>query len=793
MEIASEQSDLQSKIKSAEAYESHGLFDEAVALYQSILAEHPEIEREKRAEIEAKVKDLGKEMEDIEQEAAQDLSSADVSHIKTGLSIGESAPETLDSASAFRELGLYKEAIDEYQKLFGMEYPLDDFLSDLIECLFTIYSPEKAVEWVNHLVADYKLDKKDEATVRFELGAALEQRDHQELAASSFETVQKIDPVYPKIQEKIKSIEPGKRYESRYDYLLKNEIVTTDQLQKALAQSKKSKKSVEHVLMNQFRISKDEIGKSLSAYYNCPFKPFDPEMSIPYELLANLKKPFLLQDLWVPLHWEIDYIEILLDDPKDLRKMDHAKALFNTNKFTFSVGIKEDIEETINHFFAGKKKSASGKPDAAPVELDEMPDIGFEEEDEEEEDVADAYDESSSKVVRLVDQVLISAYRKNASDIHVEPCGIAKRTKVRFRIDGVCQDFTEVPNAFATAILSRIKIMSNLDISERRLPQDGKIKFKRRGVPPFELRVATMPTSGGFEDVVLRILAASGAMEIDDMGVTERNLRVLKRSIAKPYGLVLCVGPTGSGKTTTLHSALGAINTPERKIWTAEDPVEISQQGLRQVETHNKIGLDFARIMRSFLRADPDVIMVGEMRDYETASIGIEASLTGHLVFSTLHTNSAPETITRLLDMGLNPLNFSDAFICVLAQRLLRRLCKSCKKEYNPSKEEFDEIVDSYNPEHFKSTGIQHNNDLKLYAPVGCDKCNGSGYKGRLGIHEMMEGTAEIKRMIKKQASAEELYQQAASQGMSTLMQDGVLKVFQGITDMSEVRRVCIM
>jgi len=335
--------------------------------------------------------------------------------------------------------------------------------------------------------------------------------------------------------------------------------------------------------------------------------------------------------------------------------------------------------------------------------------------------------------------------------------------------------------------------MANLDIAERRMPQDGKIKFKRKGIPEFELRVATLPTAGGYEDAVMRILATSGAMQIEDLGLTERNYEMLKKAINKPYGIILCVGPTGSGKTTTLHSALHHINTPERKIWTAEDPVEISQEGLRQVEVKNKIGLDFARIMRSFLRADPDVIMVGEMRDYETASIGVEASLTGHLVFSTLHTNSAPETVTRLLDMGLNPLNFSDAFLVVLAQRLLRRLCKNCRRAYTPSKEEFDDLVNDYGPEEFAQTGIQYSSDLKLYAPVGCEQCNGSGYKGRMGIHELMDGSNEIKRMIKKQASAEELFRQAKKENMTTLMQDGILKLFKGMTDISEVRRVCVI
>ena len=334
--------------------------------------------------------------------------------------------------------------------------------------------------------------------------------------------------------------------------------------------------------------------------------------------------------------------------------------------------------------------------------------------------------------------------------------------------------------------------MSHLDIAERRLPQDGKIKFKRKGLRPFELRVATLPTAGGFEDAVLRILASAGAMKLDDMSLNDRNLNLMKKIIAKPYGLVQVVGPTGSGKTTTLHAALGHINKPGIKIWTAEDPVEITQAGLRQVEAKPRIGLNFARIMRAFLRADPDVIMIGEMRDEETASIGVEASLTGHLVFSTLHTNSAPETVTRLLDMGLNPLNFADAFLGVLAQRLVRRLCTKCRKEYHPAEEEFEEIVDFYGNDHFAATGIKYSPDLTLYRPAGCEICSGTGYKGRLAIHELMEGTAKIKKMIKGRAPTEEIFEQAIEDGMTTLKQDGTLKVLQGITDLAEVRRVCI-
>ena len=784
----------QAKIKSAEAYEAHGLYNEAIELYKEILSSDAGIDKETLQKVQFKIDELSKEIDDDDKSLPYNLSKEEVSHIKTGLSIGESVPEILDSATAFKELGLYREAASEYKKLFQTDIQINEFFEDFLESTLAVNSAADVVEEIEATISENKLDDQATASIKYMLGAELDKRNFKEQAVKCYQSVQKIDPTYPKIREKIESIQPDKRFDSRYDFLLRNKIVDTDQLQKALALSKKMKKSVETVLMEQFKTSKEDIGKSLSAYYGCPFKFFDPKMQVPYELISNLKRPFLIQDVWVPVHWEIDHIEILIDDPKDLSKIDHAKALFNTNKFTFSVGIKEDIVETINYFFAqGKSQQQSeSKSKAADDSFDHMPDISFEEVDDEEEVVTEAVNEASGKIVKLVDQTMITAYRKNASDIHIEPSTIAKRTKIRFRIDGVCQDFLEVPNSFANAILSRIKIMANLDIAEKRLPQDGKIKFKRRGIPAFELRVATLPTADNQEDVVMRILATSGAMKIEDLTLTERNMQVLLKAIAKPYGLVLVVGPTGSGKTTTLHSALHHINTPERKIWTAEDPVEISQLGLRQVEVKNKIGLDFARIMRAFLRADPDVIMVGEMRDHETASIGIEASLTGHLVFSTLHTNSAPETVTRLLDMGLNPLNFSDAFLAVLAQRLLRRLCKACRKAYTPNQEDFDDIVTAYGENDFKKTGIVYSPDLKLYAPVGCDQCSGTGYKGRLGIHELMEGTPDIKRMIKKQASAEELFIKAKEEGMTTLMQDGIMKVFNGHTDMVEVRRVCI-
>jgi type II secretory ATPase GspE/PulE/Tfp pilus assembly ATPase PilB-like protein len=290
----------------------------------------------------------------------------------------------------------------------------------------------------------------------------------------------------------------------------------------------------------------------------------------------------------------------------------------------------------------------------------------------------------------------------------------------------------------------------------------------------------------------MRILAASEPMTVPQLGLNKRNEAELRKIVEIPYGIILVVGPTGSGKTTTLHACVGHINTPERKIWTAEDPVEITQEGLRQVEVKPKIDFTFARAMKAFLRADPDVILVGEMRDYETAAIGIEASLTGHLVFSTLHTNSAPETITRLIDMGIDPFNFADALLGILAQRLVRTLCKDCKEEYHPDQAEFDDLVDAYGKEMWPELAVEYNDSFKLFKAKGCTECNHTGYRGRAGLHELLIGTDEAKVVIQQKSGVPEIEAQAIKDGMRTLFQDGVMKVIAGKTDLSMVRRVCM-
>jgi len=781
------------RAKEAEAYHSHGLLNESLELYEQILSSTPKLEPDRQKFIKEKIQFLKNEIAELKN-VNDSITSDDVTIFKQTWEVDEDVHDILGSISAFKELGLFNEAVDEYMKLFQMDYPTVKIIPGLVECLFQFHSPSRVIDQIYKIAYDDNLSDTAKAEVRFALGLEMEKRSHKDLALELFQSVSEINPDYPEIKSKIAALSSATKFKSKYDYLLNYKIVTKEQLENALALAKKTKKSVEYVLAEHFKIKKEEVGKSLSLFFKCPFKAFDSSAQIPYELLTKLKKPFLQQNTWVPLNWEMTTgeVEILIDNPDDITRTDFISTLIKAKKYKMIVGIKEDIFAFINSFYAQMETMGEAPKKEEDDSMFMLPDIDFEEEDNLPIENEGALDEADSQVVRMVDQILVTAYRKDASDIHIEPSVITKKTDIRYRIDGVCQEVLQVPLNTTRGLISRIKIMANLDIAERRLPQDGKIKFKRKGIKPFELRVATLPTAGGFEDAVLRILAESGAMKFDDMGLSERNLTHAKKIISQPYGLFLVVGPTGSGKTTTLHSALGYINKPGVKIWTAEDPVEISQQGLRQVECKPKIGLDFARVMRAFLRADPDIIMIGEMRDKETASIGIEASLTGHLVFSTLHTNSAPETVTRLLDMGLNPLNFSDAFLGVLAQRLVRRLCKSCRKEYHPTEEEFEEIRILYGKEAFDEAGFKYTPEFKMFHAKGCEACSGSKYKGRLAIHELMVGTKEIKKMIKTEAPTDELFKQAAKDGMTTLIQDGIQKIFKGLTDLDEIRRVCV-
>ena len=411
-------------------------------------------------------------------------------------------------------------------------------------------------------------------------------------------------------------------------------------------------------------------------------------------------------------------------------------------------------------------------------------------------------EQSDNTLVKLINSMITEAYYQRASDIHIEPYPGREKLVIRFRVDGEMRPYLELPSGYRNALIARIKVMCDLDISERRRPQDGKINFAKFGGLNIELRVATIPTANGMEDVVMRILSSFKPLPMDQLRLSPANMAAFQRIVQLPYGLFLCAGPTGSGKTTTLHSALQAINTPNRKIWTAEDPVEITQRGLRQIQVNHKIGWTFATALRSLLRADPDVIMVGEVRDHETAEMCIEAALTGHLVLSTLHTNSAAETIVRLIDLGVDPFSFADSLQGILAQRLVKAFCTSCVQREPVKEALLQELVSDFQ----FSLPLDHpwrdtelllndwqqrlgiNGVLHVSHAAGCDKCNQTGFRGRLALHEMLVSTPQIRLLIQNRGRPHELQAMAIAEGMRTLRQDGIEKVLQGLTSLTEVR-----
>nr|WP_054020907.1 ATPase, T2SS/T4P/T4SS family [Piscinibacter sakaiensis] len=592
-------------------------------------------------------------------------------------------------------------------------------------------------------------------------------------------------------------------------------MITDAQLKDALAQQQQDRNvPLGELLVRMGIVSPEDLQTALARKMGYPLvdiEVFPVETGalklLSYQVAHRLKLlPLLIRE---------GRLMVAMDDPARRRSAVDEAEFFAQQKVVPVLAKCRSIDAVLRREYAriGDTAGSSGDDDLPEIEslaadggkvTDQLLET-LEKEGQEHADDADEnqIEQSDNSLVRLINNMIIEAHRDGVSDIHVESYPGKQKVRIRFRKDGLMSTYLELPSTYRAALVARIKIMCDLDISERRKPQDGKINFSKFVAGHrLELRVATIPTNNNLEDVVMRILASAKPMPVDDLGMSEYNLRELKLAVERPYGMVLCVGPTGSGKTTTLHSVLSFINVPERKIWTAEDPVEISQPGLRQVQVNPKIDWTFAKALRAFLRADPDVIMVGEIRDKETSTMAVEASLTGHLVLSTLHTNSAPETVTRLLDMGMDPFNFADSLLAVLAQRLVRRVCKSCRVAEEASPTDINEWLDDYmhafghgeppvaRDEVLAGWLSRHGQDGRLvrwHAP-GCKRCNETGYKGRAGLHELMVVSRAIRRQIQTGARAEELQTTAMAEGMRTLRQDGIDKMLAGITTMEEVR-----
>jgi type II secretory ATPase GspE/PulE/Tfp pilus assembly ATPase PilB-like protein len=591
---------------------------------------------------------------------------------------------------------------------------------------------------------------------------------------------------------------------SKYDGLANSGAMTKAALQDCLAKRGDRDGTIEQLMIDEYQVTPAQIGQALALFFGVSYEPYSKARFHTDKLHGMLKRDFLSEQGWIPLEESFDGLVVMCLNPENARSTFVVQHMFpRESKFKYTVTSQSEFNQTLDLIFGGAD-SGGGNLDDLLANMSRP----MQEEGEEENYVANAT--ADNEVVKLVNKVILEAHHKKASDIHIEP-GIGKaNVTIRLRIDGSLVPYLDAPRHLRQAIVARIKIMSDLDISETRRPQDGKIPFKKFGPIDIELRVATLPSSGGVEDVVMRILAGGEAIPMDQLGLTPHNMDRLQSVINKPYGLFYVCGPTGSGKTTTLHSILASLNTPDTKIWTAEDPVEITQKGLRQVQVNKKAGIDFATLMRAFLRADPDIIMVGESRDHETVSMGVEASLTGHMVFSTLHTNSAPESITRLLDMGMDPFNFADALLGVLAQRLAKRLCV-CKEAYNPAGPELQLFISEYAEELrntpawqadapgeakklYQSWVENYGTDgrITMYRPVGCGKCAKTGYKGRLGLHELLLADDAIKKLVQERARVSTIFSNAVASGMHTLKMDGMTKVLQGVTDLKQVRMVCI-
>ena len=550
---------------------------------------------------------------------------------------------------------------------------------------------------------------------------------------------------------------------------LEKRFVTEKDLEKALGIQKITKEPLLKILSDIGILNDEQVAQILAAQWGLQYVNL-LTYSVDKEVLHMLDPDraryygvFLLKKEGGKYH-------VAISDPTNIEAMDYLRLTLSDN-IVFYVATRASIEQAIEKYY--EMESALKQ---AEEEVGEVPEVVKEREELDITKLKQLGEEAP--VIRLVNNVITQAIVEGASDIHVEP--LENSLRVRYRIDGILYEKQSFPKAIQPGIISRLKIMSNIDIAEKRVPQDGRISLKFEG-RRIDFRVSSLPTVYG-EKVVLRILDKTKAlMPLEKLGFSSENLKKFEDIIAQPYGMVLISGPTGSGKTTTLYSALQRLNTPGRNIITVEDPVEYQLKGINQVQVNEKAGLLFSTALRSILRQDPDIILIGEIRDAETAKIAIEAALTGHLVFSTIHTNDSASIPTRLIDMGVEPFLVASSLIGATAQRLVRKICPYCKKEYNPPKDVLENLGFTI------SVDV---NDITFYKGEGCDKCNHTGYKGRVAVNEILPITPAIQKLIMKNASSREIAEQSKKEGMRTLLDDALTKAAEGITTIEEVLRV---
>ena len=550
------------------------------------------------------------------------------------------------------------------------------------------------------------------------------------------------------------------------DILLEGGHVTRTQLDNALDEQRRLGRSLGRVMVDLGLLTESQLVAALAQQIGMTFVDLS-DYAVDGSAVSRVADAVCRRHTALPIGYEDGKLLVAMADPANVFAVDDIRSLTGM-EVKAVVATKPDVLAAIDRYHRG---------DAELDDLTSAIDGAFEDDD----DLAGVKDVTDdAPIVKFVNLLITQAIQDRASDIHIEPA--EKDLRVRFRIDGVLHEVMRSPKSITSGVTSRLKIMADINIAERRIPQDGRLSVTTNG-KKIDLRVATLPTVWG-EKIVMRILDNSTAMlKLSDLGFGEENYDVYSKSFVKPYGMILVTGPTGSGKSTTLYATLNIVSRPEVNVITVEDPVEYRLPGINQVQTNAKAGLTFAAALRSILRSDPDIVLLGEIRDHETAQIAIEAALTGHLVLSTLHTNDAPSAITRLTEMGIEPFLVGSALDCVLAQRLARRLCPKCKEAYQPSRESLVDMRFPWDPDEPLPT---------LYRPVGCQACSKTGYKGRLALHEVMAVSEDIERLAVERASALVIGQVAREQGMITLRNDGLTKVKAGLTSMEEILRVVV-